>query len=358
MKIEMGESLFYSWLRHIKGCQLVQTNWKVSHRWPLYHEGELEEIKNKTDSFFREKYGYEIYKRNASLKQILQQGECDVLGICFQGRNSKVYAVDVAFHKGGLNYGESRQDTVMKVVSKCLRTAMCIHGYFDNREAEIIFASPKINPLLIGDVAACVSDAQKIMDSLGYNFKFMLISNEEFKAEVLYKVLNISNDVADTAELFLRSYQMLQMFDSSFEAETEAETEAEVYEEEAAVQVQNEAMDEAVRTEEADRFSGMKVGEIARNILRPMLERGCASEEEILKMQTDEYSKEVFGLYYPLLVKAEVECEKRRYYSTRDFPFLKIRGKNYRLCNHWREQPSGSLLIRWINRHTDNERID
>lgn len=30
MKIEMGESLFYSWLRHVKECQIVQTNWKVS----------------------------------------------------------------------------------------------------------------------------------------------------------------------------------------------------------------------------------------------------------------------------------------------------------------------------------------
>ena len=29
MKIEIGESLIYSWLRHEKQCQLVQTNWKV-----------------------------------------------------------------------------------------------------------------------------------------------------------------------------------------------------------------------------------------------------------------------------------------------------------------------------------------
>lgn len=29
MKIEIGESLLLSWLKHIKECQLVQTNWKV-----------------------------------------------------------------------------------------------------------------------------------------------------------------------------------------------------------------------------------------------------------------------------------------------------------------------------------------
>lgn len=41
MKIEMGESLFYSWLRHVKECQIVQTNWKVSSQWSLSDADEL-----------------------------------------------------------------------------------------------------------------------------------------------------------------------------------------------------------------------------------------------------------------------------------------------------------------------------
>ena len=45
MKIEMGESLFYSWLRHVKECQIVQTNWTTSGQWNLLHEDKLEEIK-------------------------------------------------------------------------------------------------------------------------------------------------------------------------------------------------------------------------------------------------------------------------------------------------------------------------
>ena len=44
MKIEMGESLFYSWLRHVKECQIVQTNWKTSSQWALQHEDKLEEM--------------------------------------------------------------------------------------------------------------------------------------------------------------------------------------------------------------------------------------------------------------------------------------------------------------------------
>ena len=33
MKIEIGESLCYSYLRHVKQCWLVQSNWKVSEHW-------------------------------------------------------------------------------------------------------------------------------------------------------------------------------------------------------------------------------------------------------------------------------------------------------------------------------------
>ena len=33
MKIEVGESLGYSYLRHVKQCWLVQVNWKASEHW-------------------------------------------------------------------------------------------------------------------------------------------------------------------------------------------------------------------------------------------------------------------------------------------------------------------------------------
>ena len=33
MKLEIGESLCYSYLRHVKHCWLVQTNWKPSEHW-------------------------------------------------------------------------------------------------------------------------------------------------------------------------------------------------------------------------------------------------------------------------------------------------------------------------------------
>lgn len=52
MKIEMGESLFYSWLRHVKECQMVQTNWKISPKWEIKFSDDLENIMSKTDELF------------------------------------------------------------------------------------------------------------------------------------------------------------------------------------------------------------------------------------------------------------------------------------------------------------------
>jgi hypothetical protein len=54
MKIEMGESLLYSWLRHVKECQIVQTNRKVSLKWELKNEDKLTEIMERTNTFRRQ----------------------------------------------------------------------------------------------------------------------------------------------------------------------------------------------------------------------------------------------------------------------------------------------------------------
>ena len=45
MKIEIGESLLYSWLRHAKGCQLVQMNWKTSsNSWEMKNEETIRKL--------------------------------------------------------------------------------------------------------------------------------------------------------------------------------------------------------------------------------------------------------------------------------------------------------------------------
>ena len=81
MKIEIGESLCYSWLRHVKDCQIVQTNWKPYPSWQLLHEEGLNNFMQTSGKHFTSHYDLRVYKKNSSLAQLLRQAEVDALGI-------------------------------------------------------------------------------------------------------------------------------------------------------------------------------------------------------------------------------------------------------------------------------------
>ncbi len=334
MKIEMGESLFYSWLRHVKECQIVQTNWTTSGQWTLLHEDKLEEIKSVTDKFFSEKYGYDIYKKTASLSQLLQQAECDALGVAVQDGTNKIYAVDVAFHEAGVNYGD-RETTIKKIITKCLRTAMCIYGYLDAREAEIIFASPKINRSILDGVLPCMDDMQKIMDDLCFHFRFRILANDDFRDKVLDPILTVSGGVSDTNELFIRSYQMVQMFEQKEPARRTVAS-----------------AQKAVTADAEDTYAELKIGKVAQLVLKPILESGSIPDNEIKLLQDKAYCKKAFDLNFPLLVQADSEYDRVRYYREP----VRIKGTAYMMCSQWVERPDNNdrpYLMRWIREHQE-----
>ena len=339
MKIEMGESLFYSWLRHVKECQIVQTNWKVSNQWDLKNEHIISEFINSADTFFSEKYNYNVFKNNSSMAQIIQQAECDAIGMSIQETRNFFYAVDVAFHGAGLNYG-SKDETIMKIIAKTLRTAMCLYGYLKTTEAEIIFASPKINNAVLVELEPCISDINDLFKKHNFGFNARLIANEDFNNTVLKPILLVSEGIADTSELFIRSYQMYTMF-----GDVGKEKSSRNIKHKKSLTTENE-----IYSIEPDDLAELKIGKIAQVILRKMLEDGAATEEEIKFMQTDSYSKQFFDLNYPLLVKAESQFDKVRYYSKS----LYIHGVEYKMCSQWFEVSANNdrpYLIRWINNH-------
>lgn len=217
MKIDMSESLFFSWLRHIKKCQIVQKNWKVSKFWEWYQEDQVNKLHAKIEKHFQEKYDCQLFKQNSSPYQILKQGECGLLGLAFDQEGTDLYAVDVAFHEAGLNYGR-RQVTVMKVVAKMARTALCLVNYLNHQKAKVIFASPKIGKNIVSELEPCIKDLNAIFQAEGLNLECQLIANADFYQEILEPTISKSFEVADTSELFLRSYQMFRMFfDLDFE---------------------------------------------------------------------------------------------------------------------------------------------
>lgn len=351
MKIEMGESLFYSWLRHVKECQIVQTNWKVSPQWQLQHEDALTKLMQTSDAFFFDKYGYRIYKQNSNLSQLLQQAEVDVVGISMGEQGNRFYAIDVAFHESGLNYGSSREDTVSILLKKCLRTAMCLHGYLNITDGEIIFASPKIHNSIMNDLSPCLVDINALLKEQGFLFHIRLLANEEFESSVLQPILIASEGVSDTSELFLRSYQMCRMFlstslinkstkrviSTTVPADRHSKT---------SITPDLEPIDYA-----GANLAELKVGKIAQTVMRSILESGSISDSELSSMQTQEYSKQQFDLQYPLLVAEGATFDRVRYYSKA----LTIKGKIYYMCSQWFEVSTNNdkpYLLKWISKHS------
>lgn len=344
MKIEMGESLLLSWLRHIKECQLVQTNWKPSSKWELKNKEVLEQLMKDSAAIFKSKYGYDLYKGNSGINQVLAQAEIDVMGISFDEDDKHIYAIDVAFHEAGLNYG-LREETVSRVIKKCIRTAMCIYGYYGSSDGTIIFTSPKINPTVINDIDACTDDIISVLSNLGLNYKIRIIGNEDFSEKILEPVLNVLGDVSDTSELFMRSLQMYNLF-----AGKKPKTADKTPRSTAPRKITKEF--ESIEYNGIDGLEEMKIGIIVRTVLRKILENDEVSKEEIEQMQKADYSKEVFDIQYPLLLKVSETDGKspKRYYS---LP-IKVYGEDYFLCSEWFEVPANNdrpYLMKWLALH-------
>jgi len=83
MKIEIAESLIASYLNHVEGCRVIQTNWKTSSTWKIDDKlwKEAEAIYDqiiKIDDFKN------VFKsKNNSFKQFIKQSEIDFLPYYF-----------------------------------------------------------------------------------------------------------------------------------------------------------------------------------------------------------------------------------------------------------------------------------
>ncbi|WP_028612296.1 hypothetical protein [Paenibacillus harenae] len=337
MKIEIGESLIYSWLRHSKGCQLVQMNWKISaSTWEMKNEEALRKLMVDSIELFRSKYGMELYKGTASLSQLLQQAEIDVLGICIEESDQYLYAVDVAFHEGGLNYG-SKDETIMRVAKKILRTAMCLYGYFNLKKGEIIFASPKINLPIVNGIMESVPLINELLHSAGLHYDVRIICNEGFDEKIMQPVLGATSSVADTSELFMRSMQMYNMFTKPKRKASELS------------QVSRLSNDIKDKPKSVEGKAEMKIGEFVRSVLTKMLQNHEITEDEIELMQTSHYSKETFDIQYPLLRKASLSNGEKvlRYWARA----VEAYGEQYFICSEWYEVPQNNdrpFFMKWL----------
>lgn len=215
MKIEIGESLVYSWLRHVKQCQIVQTNWKVSPKWQS-KDIDLDPIKKEIENEFKATE-FDVFHKNSSINQLLLQAEIDVVGISndYDNNNRRYHFVDVAFHEGGVNYG-TKYETISRVLKKMIRSYFIYLKYFYDHSCGVFyFITPKMsNNNILVPLKDNILKVTRVLNSYDLVVDFQLLVNQDFKELVLMPTINVCHEVADTNELFLRSVQLWKMFDN------------------------------------------------------------------------------------------------------------------------------------------------
>ena len=214
MEIEIGESLALSYLKHVKKCVIYQTNWKLSSWWlqELGKKSPAEELYDQLKkSPSKEKTAATDFDvkdvLTSDFSQFLKQAEIDVLGV---DKDGNVYAIDVAFHEGGLGYGK-KVDARDRVMKKFVRSYMIMLGCFPGKKCTVIFASPKVDAAKQDLIMPALEELQADARFKDNGITFEYIANDKFKAEILDQTIEASRNDADTNDLFLRSYKLLNL---------------------------------------------------------------------------------------------------------------------------------------------------
>ena len=200
MKIEIGESLVRSWLRHVEHCEFAELNWKPSPTWKAQPDEEVAQLFNRAKEYNPEAFGQN------KLSQFLKQAEVDVLGLSTS--NNRLHLVDIAFHSRRLNYTGG---TVQRIFKKLVRSALIAKTYFAGREATIYFVTPQVSVSIAEELTAACERVKELFVN-ETNIKFELIMGNDFKTQLVDEVLALDSEVADTSELFLRSWQLIKPF--------------------------------------------------------------------------------------------------------------------------------------------------
>lgn len=332
MNSNVAESLAFSWLRHVQGCQIVQSNWKALNDWQVQEEEEVAALLQVMENHLGEKYSDLKLEENSDemsdlserliKSPLMRQGECDVIGLNFTETDSVYpYAVEMAFHKNGLGY----KDNEKAVLKKMARAVLSLVGYFGLTKGRVIFATPKISETLVRDrLDHAITDLQTVINGRGYDFKMDLFYGKTFYDKLLQPLQVICDVASDDSEIFLRGCLLQKMCAGK------------------------EFTYQDVQSREDDiKWQEFKVGRLAKSLIFPMLANGAATAGEVKSMQEKDYSNKTFGLRYPLLKLKEDNKRPPRYYKD---PVI-IDETAYYACCEWYEEPCRKKMLQWIEEH-------
>lgn len=272
MKIEIGESLVSSYLSHVEGCRIVQTNWKRSGNW---EEGEY--LKKESESLYNKVTSnpnfIDIFKK-ASFDSFIKQGEIDVLGI--NTIENSIYAYDIAFHSAGLNYKGGKST---KVIIKIFRAICTAKLYFSEYQTiNSFFVTPKCGESTRKEIEENLNILSDIINDNDVNIR--LICNDVFYDEIYDPTISALRNENNSNELFDRALKLINS--DKRKKSTISSSNKEV-----SVKVTS---------------GGMKIGQYVQELFHRLNNEKTLLDSEIIKLQDKDYCKKVFNSSFPVLI--------------------------------------------------------
>ena len=326
MKIEIGESLVYSFLRHQKKCLVTQLNWKTSGNWEVPEETS-EKISQEFERINQHPDFSNIFR--SSLDQTIKQAEIDVLGINGDG---DLYAYEVAFHENGLQYGGADQ-TRDRVIKKLLRGMLTLMRYFPGRRYTIALCSPAVNPATDNTIKEYFEILSR--DFAREDIVFKYYANAVFYEEIVKSTLGVISSEADSSELFARSAKLLEL--SRSRAQIQPHIEAPPPVRQAAFE------DDETFAGRVVNINGVEVPlskpdnksfqDYVKLVMHLLLDKHLLSHDQLEKLKDREYSRDTFLLQFPLLRDMadgyQDDLGHGRYWSREIFD------NQYYVCSQW-----------------------
>jgi hypothetical protein len=175
----------------------------------------------------------DLYKSN-TLSQLLQQSEIDVVGVRINENNIDIFAYDIAYHGGGLNYVD-KIETRNRIVKKLFRMIMTIWACFDKLGSfKCVFASPFVGNSFGQPLIEGTDLVNEFLHKNNFDTQVELVINDDFTTKIYNPLLSNITNIEDTSELFIRSLQLArnQKVDTIVSEPTKISTHISIYEKE------------------------------------------------------------------------------------------------------------------------------
>ncbi len=196
MNIE--KSMVFSYLRHIKKCKIIQTEWFPSTESWNIHSRKGEELLRIAKNYFRNKYRIALFEDIMTLNDLNKNDIIDAFGISFnEDYTEKIYGVSSYI------YREYDELNVKYVLEKIFLMAIYFISCFNKIEGNIIFLCSCADFELIKKLASFYEDIKEVFVQIKCEFEVNVYLNEQFNEEVLEKVNTVVEkniDIGDNEE--------------------------------------------------------------------------------------------------------------------------------------------------------------